>query len=174
MIALPIAGPVQHSRGYHLSRGKALLLPHAVRGAFQQDRSRTVARGRYVRFGKCLSPLRNDVLYAHPPALTTSQCLHALLTGIIPPTPAPTLLSPRDRRSPGNAQGSSSSSSVHNSAGGPIPGTQAQLYAALSELLKSLFNLGLYYPRMADDMGSGKAKEDRAVLGEAFHPAFER
>ena len=43
-----------------------------------------------------------------------------------------------------------------------------QELAAVGEVLKAFFNLSLYYPRLAD--ADLRAREPKAVLGEAFHP----
>lgn len=56
-------------------------------------------------------------------------------------------------------------------------GSPAQIKAALAEVLKVVFNLGIYYPRVTSDSSAagssskGKAKctSDGAVLGEGWH-----
>lgn len=48
--------------------------------------------------------------------------------------------------------------------------TPAQIKAAQGELLKVIFNLGLYYPRQADENTAPSRQDgDRAILGEQWH-----
>lgn len=56
-----------------------------------------------------------------------------------------------------------------------VEGTLTQLNAATSELLKAVFNLGLYYPRLADGFqdSTDPNQSGRAVAGESFHEALE-
>lgn len=75
----------------------------------------------------------------------------------------------------------SSSTLVNNSNQTPsrpgVEGTMTQLNAATSELLKALFNLGLYYPRLSatpflSSTNTSDPMSDRPIVGESFHESL--